>query len=151
DAGFMRFDPDGVATVTRSCGGLVPFYLSQSDSRVAVATRLGDFVRFLPDEPRVDPLVNAVWTTGHGLFPDGRTFLAGVRLLGRGCRVRLASDREIRTERYWDPRRSSLPRPTPPRPREHAEPLRTLLVEKLARDLGPAGGHLLTVSGRRES
>src|SRR5439155_25628263 len=24
DAGFIRFDPDGVASVTRSCGGLVP-------------------------------------------------------------------------------------------------------------------------------
>src|SRR5256712_2947130 len=151
DAGFMRFDPDGAATVTRSCGGLVPFYLWQSDSKVATATRLGDFVRFLPDEPRVDPLVNAVWTTGHGLFPDGRTFLAGVRILGRGCRVRLAPGRSIATERYWDPRPSSLPRPTPARAREHAERLRALLVEKLARDLDPEGGNLLTLSGGVDS
>ena len=27
DFGFIRFGPDGDATVVRSCGGLVPFYL----------------------------------------------------------------------------------------------------------------------------
>ena len=151
DAGFVRFDPDSVATVTRSCGGLVPFYLWQSGSRIAAATRLGDFVRFLPDEPQVDPLVNAVWTTGHGLFPDGRTFLAGVRLLDRGCRARLVPGRPITTERYWDPRPRSLPRSTPARAREHAERLRTLLLEKLARDLDPEGGNLLTLSGGVDS
>src|SRR5437899_12604628 len=37
DAGFMQFDPDGVATVTRSCGGLGPFYLWQRDTRGAAA------------------------------------------------------------------------------------------------------------------
>lgn len=151
DAGFIRFDPDGVATIIRSCGGLVPFYLWQSDSRVAAATRLGDFVRFLPDEPRVDPLVNAVWTTGHGFFPDGRTFLAGVRVLGRGRRARVRPGRLIETEQYWDPRPRSLPRPTPARIRDHAERLRTLLVEKLARDLDQEGGNLLTLSGGVDS
>src|SRR3989442_5908909 len=55
DAGFIRFDPDGVATVTRSCGGLVPFYLWQADSTVTAATPLGDRVRVLPDEPRLQP------------------------------------------------------------------------------------------------
>ncbi len=44
----------------RSCGGLVPFYLKQSGHRFVIATRLGDFVRYLPDEPRLDPLVNAM-------------------------------------------------------------------------------------------
>ncbi len=118
---------------------------------MAAATRLGDFVRFLPDEPRLDPLVNAVWTTGHGCFPDGRTFLAGVRLLGRGCRARLEPDRQIVMERYWNPRLGSLLRPSPGRAREHAERLRTLLLDKLARDLDPEGGNLLTLSGGVDS
>src|SRR5881396_631447 len=46
DFGFVRFRPDGAATVVRSAGGLVPFYLSRAGSRVAIGTRLGDFVRF---------------------------------------------------------------------------------------------------------
>ena len=36
DFGFMRFRPDGEATVVRSCGGLVPFYLWHGDSGWAV-------------------------------------------------------------------------------------------------------------------
>src|SRR2546425_2291008 len=73
DFGFIRFSPDGGATVVRSCGGLVPFYLWRSDSRVAVGTRLGGFVRVLPDEPRLDPLVDAAPTTRHAVFPEGPT------------------------------------------------------------------------------
>ena len=60
DFGFIRFRTGGGATVVRSCGGLVPFYLKQSGHRFVIATRLGDFVRYLPDEPRLDPLVNAM-------------------------------------------------------------------------------------------
>ncbi|MBI3913845.1 MAG: hypothetical protein HY327_06630, partial [Chloroflexi bacterium] len=52
DFGFIRFRADGDATVVRSCGGLVPFYLKRSGNRWAIATRLGDMVRYLPDEPR---------------------------------------------------------------------------------------------------
>src|SRR2546422_1017781 len=81
DFGLIAFGTDGAATVVRSCGGLVPFYLWQSAERVAVATRLGDFVRYLRDEPRLDPLVNAVWTTGYGFFPAGRTVLREVSIL----------------------------------------------------------------------
>ncbi len=81
DFGFIRFRPGGGATVVRSCGGLVPFYLRQTGPRWAIATRLGDLVRYLPDEPRLDPLVNAIWATSWPLFPDGRTFLDGVTLL----------------------------------------------------------------------
>lgn len=151
DFGFIRFHPDGAATAVRSCGGLVPFYLWQSGARACVATRLTDLVRHLPDEPRADLLVNAVWTTGHALFPDNRTFIAGVSILGRGSFARLDPPATPRTGRYWDPRPSRLPRPSPQRASEHAERLRSLLIEKLARDLDPEGGNLLTLSGGVDS
>lgn len=151
DFGFVRFRPGGEATVVRSCGGLVPFYLWQSGERRAVATRLGDFVRYLPDEPCIDPLVNAVWTTGHAFFPDGRTFLAGVRILDRGGFARLERGGACGLGRYWNPRPKRLTRPTPERIREHAERLRTILCEKLMRDLDPEDGNLLTLSGGVDS
>src|SRR5712691_5330361 len=81
DFGFVRFDDHGLATVVRSCGGLVPFYLRRTEQCAAIATRLGDLVRYFPAETDLDPLVNAIWTTGHGFFPDGRTFLAGASIL----------------------------------------------------------------------
>ena len=151
DFGFIRFRPDGAATVVRSCGGLVPFYLWQSGQRLAVSTRLGDLVRYLPDEPRLDPLVNAAWTSGLGFFPDRRTFLAGVSILDRGCFARIERGRPAKLGRYWDPRPKRLARPTQARAREHAERLRALLLDNLARDLDPQGGNLLTLSGGVDS
>ena len=151
DFGFLQFQADGAATVVRSCGGLVPFYLHQSDDCVAVSTRLGDMVRFLPVEPPLDHFVNAVWTSGHGVFPDGRTFLAGVSILARGHYARIGAGRPITRARYWDPRRTRAQRPTVASIQEHAERLRGLLVGSLARDLHPAGGNLLTLSGGVDS
>ena len=151
DFGFICFRPHGAATVVRSCGGLVPFYLWQAGQRLAVSTRLGDLVRYLPDEPRLDPLVNAVWTSGHGFFLDGRTFLAGMSILDRGCFARIQCGRPRDVGRYWNPRPKRLPRPTPARVREHADRLRALLVDKLAHDLDPEGGNLLTLSGGVDS
>jgi hypothetical protein len=101
DFGFIRFRAGGEATVVRSCGGLAPFYLKQSGNCCAIATRLGDFVRYLPEEPRLDPLVNALWATGWGMFPDGRTFLDGVTILERGHFARLNG--QLQVGRYWNP------------------------------------------------
>jgi len=151
DFGFIRFRSDGSATVVRSCGGLVPLYLTRRRDRVAVATRLGDLVRYLPDEPRLDPLVNAVWTSGWGLFPHGRTFLDNVTILDRGAFAQLAPGRTVATARYWDPRPTHLEQPSAARTAEHAERLRALLLAKLERDLDPEGGNVLTLSGGVDS
>jgi asparagine synthetase B (glutamine-hydrolysing) len=151
DFGFIRLRSDGSATVVRSCGGLVPFYFTRAGDRLAVSTRLGDFVRYLPEEPRLDALANAVWTSGWGLFPDGRTFLDSVSILDRGCFAQLAPGRSITTNRYWDPRPRSLEPPSGARAEEHAQRLRALLLAKLARDLDPDGGNLLTLSGGVDS
>lgn len=151
DFGFIRFRSDGTATVVRSCGGLVPFYLWQSGRDLAVSTRLGDLVRFLPEEPRLDPLVNATWTTGYSVFPDRRTFLADVTILDRGCTASLRPDRSATFQQYWRPRVKGLAQPTPERAAEHASRLRKLLLDTLHRDLDPAGGNLLTLSGGVDS
>lgn len=151
DLGFIRFRSGGGATVVRSCGGLVLFYLKQSEHRFAIATRLGDIVRYLPDEPRLDPLVNAIWACSWPMFPEGRTFLADVSILGRGCFARIEGGRQMESGPYWHPRPNHIPYPTPVQAREHAERLRTLLIEKLTRDLDPEGGNLLTLSGGVDS
>src|SRR5947207_2862291 len=142
DFGFLQFHADGAATVVRSCGGLVPFYLHQSGDCVVVSTRLGDMVRYLPVEPPLDHFANAVWTSGHAVFPDGRTFLAGVSILPRGHYAPISSRRSVTRGRYWDPRRTRAQRPTAASAQEHAERLRALLVGSLTRDLHPDGGNL---------
>ena len=151
DFGFIRFHPDGGVTIVRSCGGLVPFYVWQSGERACITTRLTDLVRHLPEELQLEPLVNALWTTGHAVFPDNRTFFTGVSILARGSFARLDPPAASRIGRYWNPRPSRLAPPTPERARHHAERLRTLLVEHLARDLDPEGGNLLTLSGGVDS
>jgi hypothetical protein len=84
DFGFIRFRPDGEATVVRSCGGLAPMYVAARNGQWAIATRLGYFVRFLPEEPVLDPLPNAIWAASWIMLPDGRTFIKGVKLVERG-------------------------------------------------------------------
>ena len=84
DFGLIRFGQDGQATVVRSAGGLVPFYVAgergaldrRDDPRPHDPLRPGDL--------RLDPLINAIWASGYDAAPDRRTFLAGVQVLGRG-------------------------------------------------------------------
>lgn len=107
---------------------------------------------FTPEDlERIDPLVNAIWATSWCIFPDGRTFLDGVTLLEQGCFARFEEDRPLQVGRYWHPRPQHVPWPTLARAREHTEPLRALLLAKLARDLDPTGGNLLTLSGGVDS
>lgn len=152
DFGCLRFSPDGALTAVRSCGGLAPlYYLHEPGSWRAVGTRLGFLVRALPLEPSLDPLVAGVWTTGYDAFPDGRTFFEGVRIVPRGAFVTLRRGRRPRVASYWDPRPERLPVPSEEAAAEHARELRTLLVGKLERDLHPAGGNLLMLSGGADS
>lgn len=150
DFGFIRFRAGGEATVVRSCGGLVPFYLRQSGDRFVIATRLGDFVRYLPDEPSLDPLSNAVWASSCSTFPDGRSPLSGVKILARGCFANRENEK-VTTGRYWDPRPEKICYPSRAEAEEHARRLREILLEKLQRDLDPEGGNLLTLSGGVDS
>src|SRR5438552_2899149 len=84
-------------------------------------------------------------------FAEGRDAVAGVSILARGHFARIEPRRHVVFGRYWNPRPSSLKRPSDAQAREHTERLRELLVEKLTRDLDPDGGNLLTLSGGVDS
>ena len=151
DFGFIHFRPAGAATVVRSCAGLAPFYLCFSGALTVIGTSLNYFVRYLDVEPKIDPLVTAIWSAGWGIFPDRRTFLQNVSLVPRGHFARIERGKAATMSRYWNPRPKQLTNPTPARRREHAERLRDILVTKLAHDLDPEGGNLLTLSGGIDS
>lgn len=150
DFGFIRFHPQGPVTVVRSCSGLAPFYIKQDGKRTVISTRLEYFVRYHPDEPRLDPLSNAVWASSWPTFPDGRTPLKDVKILARGSFAKIENGR-VTTGRYWNPRPEKIHYPTPTEADEHARRLREILLEKLQRDLDPRGGNLLTLSGGVDS
>lgn len=147
--GFLRFRPDGGVTAVRSCSGQVPFYWWNKGPRLVLATRLHFFPQLLSETFELDAFVNAVWTEGHCLFPDGRTFLAGVRCVERGGYASFGPDATAPvTGTYWPPVPADpLPAPSP----EHPARLRQLLVHALQRDLHPDGGNLLTLSGGLDS
>jgi asparagine synthetase B (glutamine-hydrolysing) len=149
DFGFVGFRPRGEATVVRSCGGLVPFYLSEAGGCRMLATRIGDIVRFGPNEPELDPLVTAIWASSWIMMPDRRTFLTGVSLLPPGHYARIGDTPQV--ARYWRPRPQAYVEPTPARRREHAERLRGSVLQTLERDLDPGDGNLLTLSGGADS
>jgi hypothetical protein len=151
DFGFIAVAPDTNLVVVRACGGNVPFYYWQRGARAAVATRLGFFPRFVDATLTLDPLVAATWATAVDFFPDGRSLLAGVSVLERGHVLGLDTHGRSRIERYWQPRPRQLPRPRPERMREHAEALRTELVDSLKANLDPGGANLLTLSGGVDS
>ncbi len=146
DFGFIGFAADGAATVVRSASGLVPFYIAAADGGWTIATSLELMLRFHPRELELDPLVNAIWTSGYDAAPERRTFLAGVRVLGRGEFAHLGEDRAI-YGRWWRPWERATPRPAA----DHAERLRTALLTTLERELDSGGGNLLALSGGVDS
>ncbi len=103
DFGLMHFRPTGEATVVRSAGGLVPFYVAGEGERWTVATTMAHLLRFHTGPLEIDPLINAIWTSGYDAAPDRRTFVAGVKVLGRGEYVRLGAGAPA-FGRWWDPR-----------------------------------------------
>jgi asparagine synthetase B (glutamine-hydrolysing) len=148
DFSFLRFRGDGTATAVRACAGVAPLYVHRDSDRIAVGTRLKYFPCFLERPFRPDPLINALFQRAL-IFLDGRTFVEGISALPRGTFTTLEPGRPHATSSYWDPRPPTDQRlePSP----EHAQRLRSLLVEALRRDLDPAGRNLLTLSGGIDS
>lgn len=149
DFTFIRFQENGGATVVRSCGGLVPVYVSESNGRVVVGTRLEYVAELLREEPRPDPFSTAVWLTGYTFFPSARTPIEEISLLPRGHYARDLGPSRITFRSYWDPRPHSEAELVPTE--EHSRRLRSLLIQTLERDLDPAGNNLLTLSGGVDS
>jgi asparagine synthetase B (glutamine-hydrolysing) len=137
------------ATVVRAAAGAVPVYLWADGARAIVATRLGDLVRQLPFEPRIDALALAALATGHTVFVDRRTPIEGVRLLGAGESAVLHGEWRIR--RYWDPADRTPARPTRATLADHAARLRAGLCRNLEAGLSESGRNLLTLSGGVDS
>lgn len=150
DFGFIAFGADGDATITRSCGGLAPFYVSRKPGWACISTRMKWLIRFAPSEFGFDPLVNALWAAGWTWFPERRTFFQDVSILERGGWARV-SEGALQFGRYWTPRPDQPPRFDADRAREHPQRLRALLIARLERDLDPAGGNLLALSGGVDS
>ena len=146
DFGLVQFMPNGEATVVRSAGGLVPFYVAGEGERWTVATTMAHLLRFHTGPLKIDPLINAIWTSGYDAAPDRRTFVAGVKVLGRGEYVRLGRGRPA-FGRWWEPREAAVPRASA----DHAERLRSALVGTSERELDPDGENLLALSGGVDS
>ena len=146
DFGLIRFGHDGQATVVRSAGGLVPFYVVGSEGRWTVATTLDLIIRFGPAELRLDPLINGIWASGYDAAPDRRTFLRGVRVLGRGEYAVLGNGAPA-FDSWWKPYERIAPR----RSADHAPRLRSALIGTLERELDPGEGNLLALSGGVDS
>ena len=153
DVGFLLVSRTH-GSVVRSAAGLVPWYIHRTTEFVAVSTRLAHFSRLLPNPPGIDALVHASWTDGI-VCPNARTPLVGVSAVQAGHVVKLDSDRVGSQLRYWDPARNARDGPSLAPPahavRTHAEQLRSLLLARLERDLDPAGGNLLGLSGGVDS
>jgi hypothetical protein len=148
DFAYIRFRPDGTASAVRACAGLAPLYLHRDGDRLAIGTRLKYFPDLLPRSFRPDPLINSLLSKAP-TFLDGRTFIEDIAALPRATVTAVEPGLRERTSSYWDPR------PAAGQPlqasREHAERLRSLLLEALRRDLDPNGRNLLTLSGGIDS
>jgi asparagine synthetase B (glutamine-hydrolysing) len=102
-------------------------------------------------DPVIDPFPLALWLNQIPRLDDSRAYIRGVRFVERGSFVHRAPAGTVREAAYWDPRPGRLRPPTAARFREHAERLRTLLLDSLRADLDPAGGNLLSLSGGIDS
>ena len=147
DFSFACFE-DNSATFCRSAAGLVPLYLYEGNDNLAASSLYTFFPRFIGDL-ELDPMGHVPWALGTSVFPDGRTFFRGIRILKRGHLAREVEGRWRESE-YWSPRPSSIPERTSTSHLEHANRLRELLLSNLDRDLG-ASGNLLSLSGGVDS
>lgn len=148
---FLRFGENGETTAVRSCGGAVPLYLWHCQDGAAVSTSLTWMARFAATESAPDGLVSALWSVGWTWSPDRRSPLGDVTELPRGKYARLRPGGGFEIGAYWDPRPNRIAGYTERAAKEHADAFRSLLIEKLSRDLDPDGGNLLTLSGGVDS
>lgn len=147
DFTFLHIDPNGVGHAVASVAGVVPVYYHVDGTRVAIATRLRELVRYALDDPELDvPSVSlhlSMWT-----FPENRSFIRGVRVLPPGHQLCVGG--RIRVSRYWDAESVPVSRPTRRAFRAESERIRVTFVKRLA-GLLPESGNLLTVSGGVDS
>lgn len=147
DESFLLLRPDGDIVAVRSVAGPVPIYLWQDGERLATATRLGDLLEFVVDEPRLNPFANALFCATK-VMPRHDSFFEGVQRLPPGFCA--GAGREWRVQRYWNPSRIGAVRPSRASILEHSDRLRDGLLRNLDQGLDTRGG-LLTLSGGVDS
>ncbi|MCC6652913.1 MAG: hypothetical protein IT348_17295 [Candidatus Eisenbacteria bacterium] len=150
DYGFAHFDSVGGVHLVRAAAGVVPIYLWESRGRLACSSRLGEIARFVPDEPELEPLVNATCCSMHGWLGDRRTFLTNTQMLAMGEAAHSAGARWS-CSRWWDPSTARPSRPTAEAAEAHEKQLRTILLRNLETAFEPGGRTLLTFSGGVDS
>lgn len=150
DCTFAQFDVGGELRLVRGAASVVPFYLWRRGERLACASRLGEIAAFVPDEPELEPLVNATCCTMFGWLGDRRTFLRDVLMLRMGDAAR-TSGREWTVSEWWKPALTHPQRPSKNVAIEHQERFRTYLVTNLSKAFDQRGTTLITFSGGVDS
>lgn len=151
DFTFLSFDEDDTVCAVRAAAATAPLYLWKRGERLAVASRLGDLARFLPDEPELDPWIMAVFASGFPWFVDGRTLLRGVRAIDPGHLARGTPRRGWQVERWWNASLRMPQRPSEADRHEHARHLRAALVHNIDTAISNEGSSLVTFSGGVDS
>ncbi len=147
---FAHFDRSGRVRLVRASAGVVPIYVWRVGERLACASRLGEIARFVPDEPELEPLVNATCCTMHGWLGDRRTFLTNTQMLAMG-ETACASNSAWSISRWWDPSKARPLRPTGVAAEEHAQQFRSLLLRNLESAFETGESTVLTLSGGVDS
>lgn len=151
DVGVVRFRGDGGASVVRSAAGLVPWYAWSGRGALAVATRITDLVRYLPEPVEVDPFPTALWGSGQASFPDRRTFLVGADAVAPGTAAMLGIDGSKNHVGWWDPWQRHIELPGERRRQDHVAAFREAVIGALRDGLDRGGTNLLTLSGGVDS
>ena len=152
DYTFFRLGPNGAVTAVRSCGGLVPIYVWESDDGVVLSTHATWLAKYASWRGEPDWLITAMWLSGWPTVAMNRSHLAGVKVLHKGERYDLSPGSASRIQRYWyPPLAGELRWPTPTVEEEHHEEFRNILISSLRDNLDPAGSNLLSLSGGVDS
>jgi asparagine synthetase B (glutamine-hydrolysing) len=151
DIACLHVAADGGLHAMRSCSGLAPVYWWSTAQAVVASTEIAELIRLGGWSGRLHPLATALACSGYLSSFDNLTHLEGVQQLQPGESLSIAPDGATKLTRYWMPLPKAVSTWTPQSEREHQEELRSLLLRELGRELDPAGGNLLGLSGGVDS
>lgn len=145
DVSYVDLQPEGKAALVRAPAARVPIYVDSREG-IRLATRMDLLLALRPEWPwQIDPFIALAWASAHGVYPEGRTPIKGVRLLLNGYATSVDVSREhVASTRYWDPR--AVERPVHYDADEHAARLRELVLDSLRTELDPGGRNVLKLS-----
>lgn len=148
DFTFAWFRSPNEAHFVRSAVGTSPLFVWHGRAMLGVSSRLTDLARFMPEEPRLDPLALAVLSRLAFMPPAGRTPLASVELLASGSVLRWTKGGALKSTKWWVPPSRDSANVTF---EDHAAELRRVVLDGLQRTLDASGKNLLALSGGFDS